>query len=248
MSAVSLASLPDGYRALVFGASGGIGAALVAALVADQRCGAVYAAARQPTPDLPKVENLHFNLEYEDTIAACSAEAAANGPLDLVIVATGLLHGEGIRPEKSWREIDAAAMERALRINTIGPALIAKHVLDRLAGNRRAVFAVLSARVGSIEDNRLGGWHAYRASKAALNMLVKSWAIEVKRRNPAAICISLHPGTVDTRLSAPFQSNVPAGKLFPADLSAARLLAVVDALGPEASGRLIAWDGATIPY
>lgn len=248
MSGVSLGSLAEGYRALVFGASGGVGTAMVAMLAADPRCSAVFAAARRPLAATAKVHPLAFSLEDEASIAHCMAMAASGGSLDLVIVATGLLHDAEIQPEKTWRAIDAATMQRAFMVNATGPAVIAKHALGHLAGRRKAVFAALSARVGSIEDNRLGGWHAYRASKAALNMLVKSFAIELARRNPRAICASLHPGTVDTALSKPFQSGVAAEKLFSPDASAAHLLAVIDGLQPEDSGRLIAWDGARIPY
>ena len=169
--------------------------------------------------------------------------------LDLVIVATGILHdGPDLRPEKTWRSLDASALERVYRINTIGPALIAKHLLPSLAPDRKSVFAALSARVGSISDNRLGGWHAYRASKAALNMLIKTFAIELARRNPKALCVGLHPGTVDTKLSRPFQSNVPKPKLFDVDFVASRLLSVLDRLTPEDSGKLFAWDGQRIPF
>ena len=252
--ATILSSLPEGYRALVFGASGGIGAALVEALARDPRCGKVHAASRRPLAGPPGsagsagVERLAFSLEDEDSIAACVRSSAAAGPLHLVIVATGVLHGDGMKPEKSWRAIDALALERALRINTIGPALIAKHALDHLPRQGKAVFAALSARVGSIEDNRLGGWHAYRASKAALNMVMKTCAIELGRRNPAAACVSLHPGTVATPLSEPFRSGVATHKLFEPEFSAASLLAVIDGVRPEDSGRLLAWDGSRIPF
>jgi len=138
-------------------------------------------------------------------------------------------------------------MERSYRINAIGPALVAKHFLPLLTRERKAMFAALSARVGSIEDNQLGGWHAYRASKAALNMLLKTLSIELARQNPTAICVGLHPGTVDTRLSGPFQRGVPEGKLFSPQKSARHLLNVLDTLSPEQSGQIFAWDGQRIP-
>jgi len=138
-------------------------------------------------------------------------------------------------------------MERSYRINAIGPALVAKHFLPLLTRERKAMFAALSARVGSIEDNQLGGWHAYRASKAALNMLLKTLSIELARQNPTAICVGLHPGTVDTRLSEPFQRGVPEGKLFSPQKSARHLLNVFDTLSPEQSGQIFAWDGQRIP-
>ena len=151
-------------------------------------------------------------------------------------------------PEKTWRSLNAAALAKAFRINTVGPALVAKHFLPLLARRRKSAFAVLSARVGSISDNRLGGWYAYRASKAALNMLIRTLSIELKRSNRDALCIALHPGTVDSRLSKPFQGNVPDGKLFSPDVAANHLLSVIDGVDPEQSGKLFAWDGAEIPF
>ncbi len=165
-----------------------------------------------------------------------------------MIVASGILHdGDALHPEKTWRALDGAALEQVYRINTVGPALVAKHFLPLLARHRKSVFAALSARVGSTSDNQLGGWHAYRASKGALNMLLRTFAIELARRNPRAACVGLHPGTVDTRLSAPFQANVPEGKLFDADLAAERLLEVIDRLKPADSGSVFAWDAQQIP-
>ena len=248
MNQPTLTSLPDGYRALVFGASGGIGAAFVAALAADPRCGVVYAASRHPLPGEGKVRPLPFDLEDEASIAAAVAEASATGPLDIVLVATGLLHDGALQPEKTFRALDPMAFDRAFRINATGPALIAKHALPHLPRDRKAVFAALSARVGSIADNRLGGWHAYRASKAALNMLIRNFAIELAMRHRQAVCVALHPGTVATDLSAPFQSNVPPDKLFTPEHSAAALLRVIDNLTASDSGKLFAWDGLEIPY
>ncbi|MFM7626904.1 MAG: SDR family oxidoreductase, partial [Gammaproteobacteria bacterium] len=180
--------------------------------------------------------------------AAVAAAAAAEGPLDLVLVATGVLHSATLRPEKSWRSLDAAALAEAFAINATGPALIAKHTLGLLRRDAKAAFACLSARVGSIEDNRLGGWHAYRASKAALNMLIRTCAVELRQRNPQALCVALHPGTVDTRLSQPFQGNVDPVKLLTPTASARALLGVLDRLTPADSGRLFAWDGQGIPF
>ena len=245
---VTLSTLTPGYRALVFGASGGIGGALVRALADDPRCGAVYAAARRVIAGGEKIHPLAFDLEDEASISIAIADASADGPLDLVLVATGLLHDEAMKPEKTFRAITPAALEKAFRINTTGPALIAKYALRELPRDRKAVFAALSARVGSISDNRLGGWHAYRASKAALNMLIRTFSIELALRYPKALCIALHPGTVDSRLSAPFQTGVPEGKLFTPERSAEALLSVIDNLTPDQTGRLFAWDGQEIPF
>lgn len=248
MSEPQLTSLPEAYRAAVFGAGGGIGRALVAHLAADPRCGVVYAGARGGGEGAGKVLPFRFDLRDEASIAAAAERFAGGGPLDLVLVATGILHGDGLKPEKTYRALDAEAMATAFAVNTIGPALIAKHVLPLLARDRKTVFAAISARVGSIADNRLGGWHAYRASKAALNMAVRNFAIELAVRNKHAVCVALHPGTVDTGLSKPFQAGVAAEKLFTAEYSAAAMLKVLDAATAERSGTLIAWDGQTIPF
>jgi NAD(P)-dependent dehydrogenase (short-subunit alcohol dehydrogenase family) len=166
----------------------------------------------------------------------------------LVLVATGVLHeASGLTPEKSWRALDGAQLARYMQVNAIGPALLAKHFLPHFPRRGRAVFAALSARVGSISDNRLGGWYGYRASKAALNMLVRTLALELGRRAPEAVCVGLHPGTVDTGLSRPFQSAVAEGRLFSPEQSAGYLLQVIDKLTPADSGKLFAWDGAEIP-
>jgi NAD(P)-dependent dehydrogenase (short-subunit alcohol dehydrogenase family) len=236
-----------GLRCAVLGASGGIGAALVRQLAVRADVAQVHAGSRSGTvPQGAKVCPFCFDLTDEAAIAAAAAAIAA--PLDLVIVATGILHrADGSGPEKSYRALDAAGMAELYAVHAIGPALVAKHFLPLLARDRRAVFAVLSARVGSISDNRLGGWHSYRAAKAALNMLVRNFAIEAARSNPFAVVAALHPGTVDTALSRPFQTNVAPGKLFTAETSAAHLLAVLDGLTPAQSGRHFAWDGAEIP-
>lgn len=179
--------------------------------------------------------------------AEVEAAAAALPPvLTAVFVTTGMLHDARQRPERSMRELDPTKLARSFLINTIAPALVAKHVLPRLPRERRAVFAVLGARVGSIGDNRTGGWHGYRASKAALVMLVKTLSIELRRTHPLAICVALHPGTVDTAMSKPFQGNVAPEKLFTPAFAAERLIAVADTLTPADSGGHFAWDGARI--
>ena len=238
-SVPTLASFRPALRALVWGASGGIGGAFVAALEANPRVAAVLGASRTA------LSPWRFDLEDERSIEAVAQAAAAGGPLDLVLVATGVLLPS---PEKSWRQLDPAVLSRAYAINAIGPALIAKHTLGLLRRDAKSVFACISARVGSIEDNRLGGWHAYRASKAALDMLVRNFSIELRQRNPQAVCVALHPGTVDTALSRPFQSAVKPSKLqAPAD-SVRRMLLTLDGLTPADTGKLWAYDGAPIPF
>ena len=234
--------------AVVFGASGGIGRALTEALAASGRFERIHAGGRQLPGDLPPgVEPFAFDLGDEASIA--EAARAIGGPVEFVLIASGVLQDldRAIAPEKSFRAIDAGSMAQVLAINTIGPALIAKHFLPLLPRDRRAVFAALSAKVGSIADNRLGGWHSYRASKAALNMLVANFAIELKRSHPQVVVAALHPGTVDTALSLPFQRGVSPEKLFTPDVAAAHLLTVLDALTPADSGGLFAWDGTRLP-
>ncbi|MGJ8560276.1 MAG: SDR family NAD(P)-dependent oxidoreductase [Litorimonas sp.] len=236
-------------RACVIGSTGGIGQALVAALAGNERVKTVYALSRAGASHLsPKVQNLTFDFLDEASIAAAAEALREGGKFDLIIVATGLLQGHGIAPEKNMRALDLDAMRKSFEVNTFGPALTAKYFLPLLRRDDKAVFAALSARVGSITDNRLGGWYSYRASKAALNMMLKTLSIETQRRWKSQIIIGLHPGTVDTELSKPFQSNVPDGKLFTPEFSAEQLLAVVDQVTPSDTGGLFAWDGARVPF
>lgn len=243
------ADLRAGQAAVVFGASGGIGRALVTAIAASGRFATVHGGGRKAPEELPDIVTpFRFDLTDEASIEA--SIGAIEQPIGLAIVATGLLHDQdrGLSPEKSWRAIDGAAMARLFEVNTIGPALVAKHVIPRLPRQGRAVFAALSARVGSIGDNRLGGWYSYRASKAALNMLLANFAIELGRTHPEVIVAGLHPGTVDTGLSEPFQRGVPPEKLFTPEKSAHCLLSVLDGLKPAQSGRIFAWDGQPVPW
>ena len=235
-------------RAVILGASGGIGAALVEQIASRPECENVYALSRHPVAGSDKVTPIRLDLDQEETISAAATAIGKDGAPDLVIVATGILSNKaGLAPEKSYRQQTSEAFEKVLQINTIGPALIAKHFLPIMPRKQRAVFVALSARVGSISDNRIGGWHAYRASKAALNMLIKNYAIEQARRNEAFIAVGLHPGTVDTGLSKPFQSGLPDKQLFSAEQSAAYLLSVIEGLTPSDSGKVFDWAGKEIP-
>lgn len=223
-------------RAVVIGASGGIGAALVDAL--REEGAEVHAFARSSDGAG------RLDLTDEASIAAAAAHVAPG--VDLIFVATGLLHQGERGPEKTWRDLDGDWLHRNFLVNAIGPALVAKHFLPLLPRDRRGVFAALSARVGSISDNKLGGWYGYRASKAALNQLIRTLAVEERRRNPSGIVVALHPGTVDTGLSKPFQGNVQPGRLFAPDRAAVQLLDVLEELRPVDSGKLFDWEGKEV--
>ncbi|WP_061931912.1 SDR family NAD(P)-dependent oxidoreductase [Aureimonas sp. AU22] len=229
-----LPSLPDGYRAIVFGASGGIGGAVVSALEKDPRCAGVTGLSRGDG----------FDLEDEASIAAAAGRLDGR-EFELLFDATGALVIDGRGPEKALRALDPAVMARQFAVNAIGPALILKHFVPLLPRGRRALFATLSARVGSIGDNHLGGWISYRAAKAALNQIVRTAAVEVARTRPDAVLAALHPGTVATRLSDPFAGS--RDRLTP-DASAAALLAVLDGLAAERSGCFLAYDGRPIEW
>jgi NAD(P)-dependent dehydrogenase (short-subunit alcohol dehydrogenase family) len=228
----------DSDSAIIFGSGGGIGAALERELSARPRYGRIEGLSRHSMPAI--------DLLSEESIASAAAALAADCLCpSLIIIATGILHNGSNGPEKSLRELDPEWMIENYRLNAIGPAIIAKHFLPLMPRKGRICLAVLSARVGSISDNNLGGWHSYRASKAALNMLVRNISIEWQRKNPDAIIVGLHPGTVETTLSAPFKGN-PAHERFAAADAAKQLLAVLDGLNPAQSGQLLAYDGSII--
>ena len=233
--------------ACVFGASGGIGRALCEELAA-RGTKMIYAGSRSGVgPEAKGIRPFAFDLADEASIAA-AAEAMRDDPPEWVIVATGVLTlPDGTGPERSFKRLEAAAMAEVFALNTIGPALIAKHMLALMPRTKPFVFAALSARVGSISDNRLGGWHSYRASKAALNMLLRNFALEAARTHPEGVVVGLHPGTVDSALSQPFQSGLAEGQLTTPGDAAANLLGVLAGLGPEHSGRVFDFRGEEIP-
>jgi len=188
-----------------------------------------------------------MDLTSETSIAEAALHVADLGsPLRLVVDATGFLHDADGRPEKSWRQIDPVQMAKAFAINAIGPSLLMKHLLPLMPRAGKSVFATISAKVGSIGDNHLGGWYSYRASKAALNQLVRTAAVELKRRRPDAICVALHPGTVDSRMSAPF-TKVGLEVRSPAE-AAEQMIRVILALAPEDSGGFFDYRGAPLPW
>ena len=193
-----------------------------------------------------KIFNHSINYKNENDLIEAANISSNKSTLDLVIVANGILHNENIFPEKKINDISEEKFNEVFFINTILPSMIAKYFIPKLSQKTPSVFAFLSARVGSISDNRLGGWYAYRASKAALNMMIKSLSIEVGRKNKNAIFVGLHPGTVNSNLSKPFQSNVPEKKLFTPDQSVNYLMEVLLKLKIEDTGKIFAWDGSEI--
>lgn len=238
-----LPSLGENFTAVVVGASGGIGGGLCRQLAANPACTRLYACARQPGET-----GLAIDLEDEASIAAAAAEIAESGQPALVIGATGMLHHpeKNRQPEKSFKHLSSEGLIDYYTANCIAPALLAKHFLPLLPRRGKTVLALLSARVGSIADNRKGGWHGYRAAKAGLNMLIRNFALEMGLRNPDAVVIGLHPGTVATGLSAPFRGMVNHD-IFSPDEAAQHLLAVIDAAGPDATGHQLDWKGEVIP-
>ena len=245
-----LSSFRSDARVAVIGASGGIGRAFVDLLQADSNVLSVCAFSRSCLEfESAKVNWYGIDLTDESSVAAAAEWASRDSSFDLVIVASGILHRDDqIRPEKSLREIAPRSMAEVLAINTIGPVLVAKHFLPTLVKDHKSAFAVLSARVGSISDNRLGGWISYRMSKAALNMSVRTLAIEHARLNRASTILALHPGTVDTALSKPYASRVEESGLFSSAVAAGKLLQVIDDLGPDSSGGFFAYDGSRIEF
>ncbi|SDP91019.1 SDR family NAD(P)-dependent oxidoreductase [Ectopseudomonas guguanensis] len=233
--ALTLTSFGSGYKALVIGASGAIGQAFCQLLRADAGCSSVRELSRASSPAL--------DLEDPTSIAAAATALAEHGPYQLILHAAGLLHRPGIAPEKSLAAIEADALQAVFQVNALGPALVLRHFLPLL--DRQGAMAMLSAKVGSIGDNRLGGWYAYRASKAALNMLIRTAAIELARSKPKARLLALHPGTVISPLSQPFRGAAAAR---PAEQAAAEMLRVIDSLGPEHSGSFHAYDGQQLPW
>lgn len=232
---------------VVSGGSGAIGSAFLNELARKYPQASIHSLSRRLKASAPPgVQTLQVDYLDEDSLQAAAGQVAGKGAVDLIILASGILHQGDITPEKSLRELSAEKLLELFSANTVAPALTAKHFLPLLPRDRRGVFAALSARVGSISDNHLGGWYSYRASKAALNMFIRNAAIEIRRRNPEAIAVGLHPGTVESGLSQPFLRNVAPDKRFSPQYSVSRMMAVVQTLTPSQSGHCFAWDGSCI--
>ena len=246
-NSINLDSFGGEIRAAVVGASGGIGRAFVEHLSERAEVVSVHACSRSGAAfEADKVTSLSLDFMDEPSVESCAETIREAGGVNLIVIATGMLHDEGVAPEKSLKDIGIADFSQILQINTIGPALVLKYFLPLIPKDKRSVTTALSARVGSITDNGLGGWYAYRASKSALNMVIKNAAIETGRRYKQAVIAGIHPGTVDTDLSKPFQGNVPEGKLFSPEYSTACMLNVLNGLGAEDSGKCFDYAGQEI--
>ena len=232
----------------VIGSNGAIGNSISENLLNDDSVDCVYKFARNAEDkDTEKVKNVSIDIEDEESIKKAVQKLPDDIRFDLIFVATGILHNDDdIFPEKSIKDINSYRLKKVLLINTIGPTLVGKYFIPFLKKDARSTFAFLSARVGSITDNKLGGWYSYRASKTALNQIIKNFSIEIRRSNPNAIFIGLQPGTVKSYLSKPFEKNVKADKLFTPDYSAERLLQVIASLDSKDTGKIFAWDGEEI--
>lgn len=235
-------------HALIIGASGGIGQAMLGVLLGEDSVVRVVATARdaQALAPHPKLQRLSLNLEEESSIKDAAQSLAESPRFSLIVVASGFLHDQEVFPERSYKEIKGASMAKLFAVNAVGPAMAARYLVPLLEPASRSVFACLGARVGSIEDNRAGGWFSYRASKAALVMIVKTLSIELARTRPKAIALTLHPGTVRTSLSSPFVGPKSKRPSFSPEHSANLLLRVMDQAQTEQSGEHLAYDGSRI--
>ena len=246
-------------NALIVGASQGIGLGFVKSLLQQANVQNVYGTYRSKDT---ATELFSLNQQYGDRLTCLQVDITQEeqiitalkqiqesvSELHLAIYCVGVLHNQNLSPEKSLRQIDPDKLLYYFQVNSIGAVLLAKHLMPLFKKTEGSIFASISAKVGSIGDNRLGGWYGYRASKAALNMFLKTTAIEYSRRCPKTIVVALHPGTTNTRLSQPFQKNVPPGKLFPVEHTVNLLSQVISNLSLKDNGEFFSWDGTTLPW
>ena len=232
----------------IIGSSGAIGNSICEVLLNEYPIKKLYKFSRKiQTKDTDKIKNIVIDIEDENSIKESIKHIPKDVKFDLIFVATGLLHNENeIFPEKSIKDINTDMFKKVLLVNAIGPALIGKYFIPLLKKDNKSVFAFLSAKVGSISDNKIGGWYSYRASKAALNQIIKNFSIEIRRNNNNAIFVGLQPGTVKSFLSKPFQKNKNKQTLFTPEDSAKKLLKVINSLDYEDSGKLFSWNGEEI--
>jgi NAD(P)-dependent dehydrogenase (short-subunit alcohol dehydrogenase family) len=230
----------------IIGSSGAIGRAFLDAYIADKDISNIYSISRTEVKSNDK-RIIHINIDVTDEVSVkAAASKIEENRLDRLIVATGVLHTKSFGPEKSIKDIKIENFVKIFSVNTFGPALIGKHFLPLMTKDKKSIVAFLSARVGSISDNKLGGWHAYRASKSALNQIIKNFSIEAKRTNSSGIIIGLQPGTVKSKLSEPFQKNVKKGKLFLPEDSVDSLVKVIENVMQNDSGKIFDWEGEEI--
>tara|TARA_B100001063_G_C16707452_1_gene526061 strand:+ start:574 stop:1296 length:723 start_codon:yes stop_codon:yes gene_type:complete len=232
----------------IIGSSGAIGNAVSDNLINDESIGIIYKFSRSiSVKENKRVKNIFLDIEDEESIKSSLNHVPPDTKFDLVFVATGILHNDKeIFPEKSIKDIDINKLKKVILVNTIGPTLIGKYFIPYLRKDEKSIFAFLSARVGSISENKLGGWYSYRASKTALNQIIKNFSIEIKRSNKNAVFVGLQPGTVKSFLSKPFERNVKEDNLFTPEYSAEKLLQVINDLSPDDSGKFFAWNGEEI--
>jgi NAD(P)-dependent dehydrogenase (short-subunit alcohol dehydrogenase family) len=241
---------PAAGNALVIGAGGGIAQALIERLLSDEPSAKIIAISRNPLPaslsENPRIQALYCDNSQLEISEIAEQLSVDKGTFGKVFICQGILHTPNLQPEKRLQDIDAEHMAEVLRVNTIVPALWLAALMPLLKGNRPCRLAIFSARVGSISDNRAGGWYSYRASKAALNMIIKTAAVEYARSARNVKLLAYHPGTVDTELSRPFQRNVPPEKLFTAEYTATQLLKLMEDLPMDGEASYLDWAGETI--
>ena len=233
----------------VFGASGAIGRAMIEALLAYENIQLIHGFSRSKSVfDDARVSSFLIDYQDEASILKARQDVESVQSYDLIFIATGALHVDSMMPEKSISEFNIEKAQHFYLLNTIGPGLVIKHFSNLLNRQNQSILAALCARIGSIGDNRLGGWYSYRLSKAGLAMLMKSASIEIRRRNKHAVCVCLHPGTVESKLSDPFRKNINPKSIVKPEDSANNLLRVIANLQLADTGKHFAYDGNLIPY
>ena len=230
----------------IIGSSGAIGNAFVEHYLKDNAVEKIFSFSRSVNSHTSKkIYSFDIDIESQESIEK-AASYLEGCYLDRVIIASGVLHTESFQPEKSIKDLNYETLSKVYSVNTIGPALVGKYFLPLLNKKNKSVMAFRSARVGSISDNKVGGWYSYRSSKSALNQIVKNFSIEMKRSNPNAVILALQPGTVESKFSEPFKKNISKDKLFSPDFSVDMMSKVIESANSSSSGNLIAWDGEVI--